>query len=340
MLDRAARAYEAEFPELTAVELDFEYKLVAPGRLLVKQIRRVPVSDPSEPLPAYFLAIPAELTVLQGEFGNVFANHRLKSVWRLHSRHTALRPENLQETLHPTLELTFASAEEPRTWHRPMRALPGYRFTRLDGSVEDAFDQGTGAAHRRLRLQTPTPGTRSRREGPLVTLADLTLVLRADYATPQPILGWNPRLGTTQQDVVRLGVVEPISSRSLLQTREAEVGGIRVETSFYWPPEPTGAVAGYTAPLQAWVQTRISGLIDQPLVLRDPMAQTYHPGHHNFFEEFVFEPGRDPAVPAAARVALEARNIRALVAVLGLDTQPQFYLWTLDNRLQPWAGKP
>ena len=66
--------------------------------------------------------------------------------------------------------------------------------------------------------------------------------------------------------------------------------GVSITTSFYWPPHPTGPVAGYTAPLSRWDKTVIEGLTSEPIVLRGYYSQTYLPGHHNFWESFIFEP--------------------------------------------------
>ena len=59
-----------------------------------------------------------------------------------------------------------------------------------------------------------------------------------------------------------------------------------------------------------WEQSRISGLTVEPIVLQGYYSQTYGPWHHNFSEEFIFEPRLEPGLPAeqlnAARVGPEA----------------------------------
>jgi hypothetical protein len=42
LLDAASLAYEAYYADEQALDLDFEWKHVAPGMLVVKQIRRIP----------------------------------------------------------------------------------------------------------------------------------------------------------------------------------------------------------------------------------------------------------------------------------------------------------
>ena len=56
---------------------------------------------------------------------------------------------------------------------------------------------------------------------------------------------------------------------------------------------------------------------------------TYRPGHHNFTEEFIFEPRLEPGLPAATLAELAAANIQffylhfgfseTVINVLGLD---------------------
>ncbi len=94
----------------------------------------------------------------------------------------------------------------------------------------------------------------------------------------------------------------------LLQTRKVTVEDVTIQTQFYWPPPPTGPTAGYTAPLVRWVETTITGLTQTPIVLSAPYAQTYVPGHHNFWETFLFEPRLDPSVPPDLVSELEARG--------------------------------
>jgi hypothetical protein len=121
---------------------------------------------------------------------------------------------------------------------------------------------------------------------------------------------------------------------SLRQNRSFTADGIGVQTSFYWPPEPTGPTAGYTAPMQGWVETRITGLASQPIVLRGEYSQTYRPGHHNFSEEFLFDPHLEPGLDVAVLNELTGRNIRGLAVRSGLDQRVEFWIWGLNETLR------
>ena len=67
-----------------------------------------------------------------------------------------------------------------------------------------------------------------------------------------------------------------------------------------------------TLPVAEWVDTVITGLTTDPLRLTNSFAQSYGPGHHNFREQFIFEPGLDPSVTPAQKAELDAANIRLL----------------------------
>ena len=80
LLDAAAQAYEAEFPNRSQFQFDFEYKKVAPdGRLRVKQIREVPQPSTTQTVVPWLLNETNRYTLFQGEQGEVFGFHRLKS---------------------------------------------------------------------------------------------------------------------------------------------------------------------------------------------------------------------------------------------------------------------
>jgi hypothetical protein len=118
---------------------------------------------------------------------------------------------------------------------------------------------------------------------------------------------------------------------SLLQTRNFPAGSINIQTSFYWPENPQLA-AGYTAPLVEWVETQITGLTSEPIVLHGYYSQTYRPEHHNFGESFIFEPRLEEGISPETLAELAAANVQLLhcvvrsggvveVSALGFDQQ-------------------
>jgi hypothetical protein len=66
--------------------LDFEYKKDVNLGLVVKQVRPIPLPAAGTPVTAFLFDDPVDWVVAQKEAADVFANHRLKSLWRLHAR--------------------------------------------------------------------------------------------------------------------------------------------------------------------------------------------------------------------------------------------------------------
>ena len=119
-----------------------------------------------------------------------------------------------------------------------------------------------------------------------------------------------------------------------MQTRNHEArSGTQVEINFYWPPAPTGPTAGYTAPLQKWDLTTISGLTTTPLKLRGYFSQTYRPGHHNFSEEFLFEPRLEEGISPSTLTELGALDIKQIYLQFGGAT-PTFKAIGFDDRVR------
>ena len=210
---------------------------------------------------------------------------------------------------------------DPQGW-------PGasYNLGELNGNTatEDSWTTGTGPDLWTWTLDTPFPETVPETKSPALVYDDLNAQVSVTYATPQPTFsGWPQGEPTTVDYVVfdRCPDQVTITSQYLLQDRAATTNsGHAVTTSFYWPPPPTGAVAGYTANLVAFVETTLSGFTTDPIVLTDYWSQTYRPGHHNFDEYFIFEPGLSADVSAAQLAELEAAGIRYIHLEVGFDT--------------------
>ena len=107
-----------------------------------------------------------------------------------------------------------------------------------------------------------------------------------------------------------------------------------VDTVFYWPPVPTGAVAGYTAPLDRWIETTISG-VETFTTQRGFFSQTYRPEHHNFDEGFLFDPHLKLDIDPTVVAECDAEGIHALVLPPGFDNgnHEALLTLTLDGRL-------
>ncbi|WP_438027414.1 PEP/pyruvate-binding domain-containing protein [Sorangium sp. So ce233] len=336
LLGRVQQRFVEVHPGKTSYLLDYEYKKMKPGELVVKQVREVSLPDTAPSLTPYLLDDPREVCTFQGEFGDVFANHRLKVRARLSTKSAFLTPAALGSTLFADATLDYISGGAVATLTGSPAAWPGAAHTYADGTAADAFVDGEGAAAITYALAAESvPDLLPPSLGPLVALRDFGMTLSADYATPAPTLDWQGMPVPVSLEAVRLGECpaegDPLEG-SLLQERSLapESGSVVVQTSFYWPPYPSGPTAGYTAPLHKWVETRIEGLTSSPIVLKGYHAQTYRPAHHNFSEDFIFEPRLEPGVDPAILAELEEKNIRFIyISTSDIPGEPP-RMWTMD----------
>jgi hypothetical protein len=334
LLDLAARAYETEFPARSELTLDFEYKQLAPqGTLEVRQVREVPRPPSAGDRPAWLLNQTNRWTVFQGEYGDVFAHHRLKSSWTFQTASFRLTGNPLTETFYHRLETELIEAGQPTRRGGPVPELPDFHHHRDGADRLDEWTWGSGPTQRRFQLRSSLPTAGAAVQTPLLFLSDGALQLQVTYTTPQLTLGATAPTNTLA-DLVTLRPLEPVSPRSLRQQRRLAGKGLTIETTFYWPPNPTGPVAGYTAPVQAWIETRLTGLLPQTIVLRGDYSQSYRPGHHNFVEDFVFDPHLEPGLDPATLAELTARNIRAIVGQISFDQTLGLWIWGQDDRLR------
>jgi len=337
--------------------LEMEYKKLAPGggnaALVVKQVREVPQADETPSVTPFLIKQPAQYCVYQGEFGNVFANHRLKSRWQLETRSLWVTPENLATRLYGPASLEYIGDSVLGTLTGPLSAWPGASHEYTPPSAELSSRDGPGVSPgllqttgttidtwriddlrnpRTYRLHTDNiPALVSAAESPILTLRDFRyLMLEVEY--DRPVLQWDWEAPTmTTRDQVRLSPCFEPSPEDLLQNRRfTGPNDVSIETSFYWPPSPKGPTAGYTAPLARWVETRIEGYTRAPIVLKGYYAQTYRPEHHNFSEHFVFEPQLEPGLSPEILAELREKDIRLIHVRSGM-MEPEITTYGYDE---------
>ncbi|MDI1431354.1 PEP/pyruvate-binding domain-containing protein [Polyangium sorediatum] len=323
LLGKVADRFAEVHPSKTTFALDYEYKKMKPnGALLIKQVRELPLPDDKASLTPFLVPGPRVLCTLQGEQSDVFALHRLKLRASLRARTGFVDAASLAaETLYGDVTFTYLSANgvstltgNPGTWPSAAHSFAG-------DQTLDLFTSGSGADARTLELSTGSvPTLLPPSDGPILALRDLEIQLAAEYTTPVPYVDWDGvPAKRTRDEAIRLTTCMdegPLPSGASLQTRTIEAGGVKIVTKYYWPSPPTGVVAGYTAPLLRWEETRIEGLTAAPIVLKGHFSQTYRPQHHNFSEDFMFEPALEEGLPANVLAELTAKGIRQIY-VLG-----------------------
>ncbi len=309
--------------------LEFEYKKMAPGGgavpsggLVVKQVRQLPQPDETPNIVPFLISEPTELCVFQGETGDVYGNHRVKSQWLANTRNTWLDADALDTSLFDTVSMTYAEGCQLFDIAAPLDNWPNHEHTIAGDTSTDTwfFDHLQNPRHFALQVG-PIPEFVSAADSPIVVLGDFgfpydfsnnaCFFVTVDYDTPVPGWDWTGPIMTTTDYATLCTCPHPRVGDVLKSRVFIDPGVATYDISFYWPPDP-GAAAGYTAPLVRWVETIITGLTTEPLVLTDTYAQTYRPEHHNFSEHFIFEPALDPGLTPEQRQELAAADIRAI----------------------------
>jgi hypothetical protein len=280
------------------------------AKLIVKQVREI--VEPKEKTAAPFLLNdPAEYVVFQGEFGDAFAYHRMKSVLDLQTRNLRLVRGQLAKALHQRSAIEFLSANSLAHLMNGPRGWPGDGFSLNEAAAVDRWYFGTGAARTDYKLRTTLNVSGNVADELVFTQRDLQHTLTAIYQSLVPYVGSDGN-GKRRSDSVTIVPRDSLVPRDEPIVRDMmHPSGVTVQTKYFWP-KYGGFVIIKTLPLAAWKETRITGLTTDPIVLASEFAQTYAPGHHNFYENFIFEPGLDSNLTATQRAELEAKNIRLL----------------------------
>jgi hypothetical protein len=310
-----ADAYHEYFPHKNRFLLDFEYKKLQPGILDVKQVREIPVPHGTNNHDTFLLNTANEYWVYQGEAADVFSNHRLKSFWSFQTRNLKLTDPNLAGNFYVNMDIELLENSEPARLSGSPATFPQARDSQKEHLIMQGWTLGAGSDQRDYELQTAIRTKVGPNESPVLNLSDLRLTFTVDFATPQPALEFSfegPIPVMVNQHSVVLEPRRMLISTNHLQERTFPAGAVSVQTSFYWPKPPGRGIGDKTAPLVQWKETRIAGLTSEPITLRGDYAQTYRPGHHNFTEEFIFEPALEEGLAPSVLQELQAANVKLI----------------------------
>lgn len=304
-------------------ELEFEFKKLTTGELVVKQVRHVPDGAEIGADHPAIVNVPTTWKLFQGERGGVFGNHRLKSRWRVGFDSRWLDSDGLGASFINALDLEWLPQGVPVTASGPPSGFPRATFETFEENartlVRETWRLPTAAGATEFELRMPVPSIQFDRIGAIIFPEDfrpesqLRVDYFATYPEEQPEFDYDGVLTSRLTDVSWLTVGEidaPPREGSQLVHRTVVEPSVEIDIKFYWPPQLFEAVGGYTAPLEAWEETTITGLTTQPIVMSGYYSQTYRPEHHNFSEHFLFEPALEPGMPAATLSELQAQNIR------------------------------
>jgi len=330
LLMAAANRYNLE-SATPAASLEFEFKKEAPsGSLSIKQVRRLPVPSTTPTITPFLINEPTEYCVFQGEAGDAMANHRLKCRLQLSTHSLRLTPQNLQATLIADVNMEYAAECDIHTVQSAMTALPMHTHSLVNQRSTDGW--------RFAHLQNPRTysliidgvgGLVSELQSPVLTLRDLgtpapsyrhrCIQMRVEFDDPVPYAPGSP-IFDPEEVVVLCPCRDAGSAQFNPPIVFDEPGGVSVATTYRYVTEFFG-FGGFTAPLDRFDHTIISGLTTEPILLRSMYSQTFRPQHHNFAEHFVFEPRLEPGLPAQQLAELDAAGVR-IIHVLGGNFGP------------------
>lgn len=318
-------AWRALTPARTAFSLDFEYKKDANLGLIVKQVREIPQPAAAAPMAPWIIEEPNVLVVAQKEAGTVWGNHRLKSRWNLRASTSRLTTVQLAQGLYREGRVDYVEDGGVPFLSGTLSTWPGAGL--LNGGASHTWTTGSGGTLRTWRLDSTVTTSVSGSTPPVFSATDFPATLTVNYATAQPALTFQGQPTTVTSDIAVLESPRRLTPGSIRVERVLDTGrGIAVRTVFWWPDVDNAPSAGYTAPLIQFESTTITGLLPHPIVLSGYYSQTYRPGHHNFTEEFIFEPALDGQLPEADLIALHNAGIQALYIKGGQSGTPAYIL--------------
>ena len=287
------------------------------------------------------------LRLFQGEHGgSVFARHRLKSVWDIKALSRVLNATGKNSSVVDTASWTRVVDGKTLLIQNGLDNWEGHRFsTKIENNVSyliDQWEETRGGEIVKYKLSAGIPRWMPDRNSPIIFADELHWKLEANYKNfrtdhqQQAFGGSGLKKKKVRTDQIELRSFDPsvvITSDDLLQQRFVKSkGGKQIQIEFYWPPHPTGPTAGYTAPLQAWKETVITGLTEEPIILKGWHSQTYAPGHHNFWEEFIFEPSKEESLSEIQRNELEEADVKLIYLFNDRDRPATAYIIGFDDQ--------
>ncbi|MCC7373217.1 MAG: hypothetical protein IT581_01075 [Verrucomicrobiales bacterium] len=257
----------------------------------------------------------------QGEFGDLLGRHRLKSrMWLHRSRDLVHVTEGATPSLYwRKLRLHFQThdGQHVSTWSGPLETL-GRVTTPTDRRMVIAWTNGVAESRRsyQLAIEFPYP-LNTVRSAPYLA-SDPTYSLQCVYAAPQPEFdGGSLAFTTTTLDKINLVEMAPDSAgldwgkRDYRVTRRGAYVELRYQEGL---PLSQGSPPWIfkTLLLDRWLAPAVMGGTLPAFSTDSYFARTLFPGHHNFVEIVLIEPGLDPALPEETRDLLRQWNIRFL----------------------------
>jgi hypothetical protein len=265
-------------------ELDFEFKKTSNG-LIVKQVRPVYTGENLED--TVYLPEKVIFETVQGLRWDLEPVHNLKSIWEFDSPgwvpnssrsdsspFTTARVTYISNGVIVTNTVTLQSGGLSGTFSFP---LPG-----LEGEATNQYSTAAGELFNTTLLF------------PLQFPASDAIVAPSDIGITVSRPGISGSI-SLQPRTIYGGEPAMIATTYVVNT--ASTNGVTIEAR-YWRGVPRSALNSYVRTANFWGsdKTTISGLTDEPIVLRGYFSQTFLTGAHNLADAFLLEPDLEEGI--------------------------------------------
>lgn len=321
-LARLVMAVRDVFPNGLNISLDLEYKKMRGEGLVLRQVRPLPQREVSSELVTPLVTNKTgTFCAQQQEFNHVLSAHRNRETVSFSTRSFWATDAELQTNL--SRRILVKGWDGTNEWEQSFEGsslVPGNTTDAITSRVQLNANPRVDA--RTITMHVYKPYRRTAHYLPVfewssstsLSLSPQTPLLDVQYEASQPIQpdrresAETVHFETCPQDVDTVIKVYAFTSGAL--NIEAEVVQLVPDASLI-----------KTIPGYAFNRVLIRGLLSDPLNLMRQEASTFGPHHHNFTEDFVFEPDQAEGITEAQKQELRARNIKLLVL---FDTSRNF----------------
>jgi len=334
--------YAAMFPEKDGIDLDLEYKKVAPGELSIKQVRELP-RDEDEITAPFVINDPVPLLSWHGFYDDLWMAHRIKSRWTLRHRNTFFGLTNLQDAFYQSVQIEHLNGISHATTEGPPSEFPNASRDIVATSTmhpwraltRDRWSMNTLAGPADFELQTAIPSLTTDRK-PFVKLAwegDDALQLNVHFHEPQLTINVDGEIdyrSDTESKLYPARAEDPVADflREKVYDFHDQGTNVIIGVSYWLPLEARGDDC--RCPIVRMVETSIEGFTTEPIILRGFWSQTYGDSHRVDAEEFLFEPRLEEGLPVSQRDELTQADIvqiyanaRGMLFVVGGEGSPR-----------------
>ena len=287
-----------------------------------------------------------QLRTGEGEFHDALELHRMKTIWDFYlpagQETVSSIPAEYFESLVIKMEYMNGAFDGTRQFIGQLSDLPSAAISTNAQimTVRWRFSDNNLTRAYTLEMQFPYPLNTARKT---IHLSDPQFTLKCQYSRPQPnLVTWPaPAIETTTLDECFLYELED-SEEPTWYNRSVRVNlrGVKIDGSYkLGVPNYQGSPAWIfkTPVLNFWKSTQISmaALNDEPITFSNRFARTYAPGHHNFWEIFLFDPALEPGVSESQRQDLRDANIRYIFLTAGPEVdKPELLFIGFDNTVR------